>query len=127
VEFLKLFSIIILILFGIMGIGAGTLATDDHVRIWVDVGDNTITYDGKVVEVTDTDVVMNVENSATGYYERDIGGYTDLNPVTIRKESIFAYAPQKEGKGTDKTPGVSPVLVILIIMMVGGFLFSRRK
>jgi hypothetical protein len=117
---LKLLFILLLLI----GLGVAELAPGEQERIWVDGGDNTITFEGKVTEVTDTEVVMEVENSASGYYEGGIGGYNGENPVTFRRDAIFASRHWEKERSTKETPGFSAILAVVGILCVG---IGRRK
>lgn len=130
VEFLKPLSLLILLFIsGVMILGTtgiGKLAADDEARIWVGGGDDTITYQGKVEEVTDTEVVMTVEYSVNGYYEGNINNYRGENPVTIQQDKIIATRPWKKDENSSSTPGFSSLLGIIGIFGMAVLLITIR-
>ena len=122
----KIFAGIVLVIFAVMATTSATeLQAGQHVRMWVDGGDTTVTYIGVVDSVEDTDVIMTVTNSASQYAEQGIAKYYASNPVYITRADIFAWCIEPEA--ANQQPGFGAFAAVLILVGCALVCLSTRR
>jgi hypothetical protein len=116
VGILKTFNIFLIIL---VTVGLTTAIEEgNHVRIWVNGGDNTLTYVGDVVSVDEETVSINAEQSYTGYTESVLSSYSygGANPLDIKQNAIFASRIEPKDTENRETPGFAAILGVVAIV-----------